>query len=129
MEDQSMEINQELLEIAMGIIVDAGDARTHIAEGFSAIAKGEFEICETQIQEAKNLLAAAHNRQTEVIQNECGGKATQHSLIFIHAQDTLMTINSELNVCRQILEINREQNKRFEKIEESLRFLMESKGV
>ena len=38
--------------------------------------------------------------RTEVIQSQVGGENMEYSLLFIHAQDTLMTINTELRMAK-----------------------------
>ena len=47
----------------------------------------------------------AHNAQTEVIQGEARGEKTELCLLFIHAQDTLMTIMSELNMAGEMIQM------------------------
>jgi len=97
--------SQEIMDVAMSIIMDAGDARLEIMNFFRAMAAGNFEECEVKLPEARQLLAKAHSRQTEIIQSESEGALREHPLLFIHAQDTLMTVNSELNICSQMLGI------------------------
>ena len=41
--------------------------------------------------------------QTEVIQGQVSGEDVEYSLLFIHAQDTIMTINSELRIISKLL--------------------------
>ena len=40
----------------------------------------------------------AHVQQTQIIQDEAKGFHHEINILFIHAQDTLMTIMSELNM-------------------------------
>jgi len=47
----------------------------------------------------------AHNAQTEVIQNQVSGENTEYSLLFVHAQDTLMTITTELRMVQKMIPI------------------------
>ena len=98
-------MDQGMVDAAMGIIMNAGDARLEIANCFEAITEGDFRRCDPLLAEAKRLLAKAHGLQTDIIQDEVDGVLHQHPLLFIHAQDTLMSVNSEMNICRQMLEI------------------------
>lgn len=110
-------LDQEMVDAAMRIIMDAGDARLAIRDAFGAMAESDFEGCEEKLETARALLAKAHGEQTEIIQGECEGNLRQHPLLFIHAQDTLMTINSELNICRQTLRICTNYEKRLAQLE------------
>lgn len=111
-------IDQEMIDAAMNIIVDAGDARLAIGDCFKSIAEGDFDACEERLLEARRLLAKAHGQQTDIIQSEGEGELRQHPLLFMHAQDTLMTINSELNLCRQMLAICQNYERRLRALED-----------
>ena len=117
MKDEQFELDPEMIEAAMGIIVDAGDARLVIGECLKLIEQADFEDAEAKIAEARALLAKAHGQQTAIIQSEGEGRLRQHPLLFIHAQDTLMTINSELNLCRQMMGIFRRYEERLDALE------------
>ncbi len=98
-------IDPEMVDVAMSIIVDAGDARLALGGCFKALAVGDFDAFDAKMLEARHLVAKAHERQTRIVQSEGEGKLRQHPLLFIHAQDTLMTVSSEMNICRQMREI------------------------
>ena len=42
-----------------------------------------------------------------MIQDECRGNPTELSMLFMHAQDTVMTIISEVNMIRLMIRMNR----------------------
>ena len=98
-------LDQKIVEVAMNIITEAGDARLLINESLSCIENSDFAAADAKIVMARKLLAKAHGMQTDVIQNEGDGDLRQCSLLFIHALDTLMTINSELNMCRKLRDL------------------------
>ena len=92
----------EMNAIALEIIMQAGDARQCVAEALRAAAGGRYAEINNHLDEAKKLLAAAHSRQTQIVQSEGEGTSHEHTLLFIHAQDTLMTIYSEMNMVRRL---------------------------
>ena len=102
---KSTMIDQKIVDIAMEIITEAGDARLLINEALSCIENSDFSTADEKIISARKLLAKAHGMQTDIIQSESEGEKHQHPLLFIHAQDSLMTINSELNMCRRLRDI------------------------
>jgi PTS system cellobiose-specific IIA component len=110
-------LDQQLVEAAMNIIVEAGDARKVVWEAYKAIADGDFEITDTKLAEAKTLLTKAHGMQTEIIQAEARGETRSPTILFVHAQDTLMTINSEYYTCREISKVAKKLQQRLTDLE------------
>lgn len=99
------EQENELIEVAMQIILHAGDARIKTEEALEKAKQFDYEGAKTSLSEAKECLRLAHVSQTEVIQNETRGKTYEPCLLFSHAQDTLMTIMSEEKLAEQIVDL------------------------
>lgn len=100
-----MNEENELIPVAMQIILHAGDARLKITESLSQAKKFEFEESSKLMEEAEKAITLAHKAQTEIIQNEASGEEYPFSLLFAHAQDTLMTINSEVRMAKEMIDI------------------------
>lgn len=98
-------IEDKLVNAAMEIILNAGDARLHIAEAIGAMAENHFELASEKLKLAQKEMSKAHGIQTDMIQGEARGEKLDYSLLFSHAQDTLMTINSELNLTKQMYKV------------------------
>lgn len=101
------DFENKMVEAAMAVIVSAGEARDFCKEALQCARQGNFEEAEAKLKEAKDSITEAHNGQTEVIQAEMRGEETKISLLFIHAQDTIMTITSEINMAAEMLEMYR----------------------
>lgn len=99
------EEENELIPVAMQIILHAGDARNKITEALRCAEKFDFVQSETAMKEAEREITLAHNAQTEIIQNEASGISYGFSLLFSHAQDTLMTIHSEIRMAKEMVKI------------------------
>lgn len=95
----------ELINVAMNIILHAGDARTDTELALKLVKDFDFKGAKSKIKDAKENIRLAHASQTEVIQNESSGKSYSPSLLFTHAQDHLMTINSEVKLAEHIIEL------------------------
>ena len=97
---------------AMDIIMSSGDARLHASKAMDHIAKGELD-------EADKLQAEAHNVQTEMIQGDIrgGDEKMGYYVLFAHAQDTLMTIQVEINMTKSMLKIAKNYEKRLADLE------------
>ena len=93
----------KFIDAAMGIIMSAGDARNNAKESLDALLAGDEAKADELLAEAKKNLIEGHRAQTEIIQEEARyemttKKSSQIPLLFIHAQDTIMTIMSEVNL-------------------------------
>lgn len=89
----------------MEIILQAGDARVFLTQAMGKVADGEYDEAEVLLKQANEKLVIAHRIQTKKLQEEAEGEQSQYSILFTHAQDTLMTINSEYNIYKEILNI------------------------
>lgn len=94
-----------LNETAMMVIMDACTGRDKIDDSLACMGRFEFEKAEELLNEADKSILAAHVAQTQVIQSQASGEDTEYSLLFIHAQDTLMTAHSELRIAKLLLPI------------------------
>lgn len=90
-------MDDELTTIAMQIILAAGDARNKASEAVDRLLADEEDAVDALIAEARADLQEAHRAQTGVIQAEAAGTKHEITLLFVHAQDTLMTITTEVN--------------------------------
>lgn len=118
-------MNETVVQSAMQIILHAGDARVACKQALDAIAAGDFDEAKAKIKESQKKITEAHKVQTDAIQDEmrratgeiCEGECSEYSLLFTHAQDTLMTIYSEINIAKQLLKIFTAYEKRIAAIE------------
>lgn len=110
-------MDEKTLESAMSIIMNAGDARLLCKEALTAIADQDFILANEKMKEAQKKITEAHRTQTDAIQGETRGEKAEYSLIFAHAQDTLMTIYSEINIAKQMIKIFENWEKRLKRLE------------
>ncbi|RGC53359.1 PTS lactose/cellobiose transporter subunit IIA [Absiella sp. AM29-15] len=107
-------MENELVSVAMQIILHAGDARIKVETALKQAKQFNFTQAKETIQEAEECIHQAHISQTEVIQNETRGKTYEPCLLFAHAQDTLMTIMSELNLAKELIDFFEIMNNKIE---------------
>lgn len=100
-------MEEKLINVAMEIILHAGDARNLAVQSMNMELEGKKEAAQQLLQEAKECIKLAHLVQTNIIQEEARGQRMDICLLFIHAQDTLMTIVTEINVMEQMIKMNR----------------------
>lgn len=98
----------------MEIIINAGDARELISETLDNVADFDYKSAEENMEKAKEKLVIAHRLQTAKIQQEAEGKKIEYSVLFTHAQDTLMTINSEYKLTAHLIKVLKKRDERKE---------------
>lgn len=94
--------NNEIELISMQMILNAGDARLLIKEALDLVIESKFSQSETKLEEAQDKIKIAHQAQTSLIQGEAAGIKQEYSMLFAHAQDTFMTVYSELHMARKL---------------------------
>ncbi|MFT8351947.1 PTS lactose/cellobiose transporter subunit IIA [Clostridium saccharoperbutylacetonicum] len=101
----------EPLEMAiMNIIINAGDCKNHAYMALNFVNEGKYEEADKEIVLANDALSKAHDSQTEMLQKEAAGEKIELSVLFVHAQDHLMTAITEKNLIQQIMELRKVVN-------------------
>lgn len=111
-------MNEETMQNAMQIILHAGDARLKCKEALDYVSNFDYENADAKLKEAYAEITKAHKVQTDAIQGETRGEKSEYSLLFAHAQDTLMTIYSELNIAKQMISVFKNYETRIKNLEE-----------
>lgn len=102
---------------AMQIIMHAGDARMMTMEALTALNNFDIETAKTKMVDANKEIVEAHKIQTEAIVDETRGIPAEYSVLFSHAQDTIMTVYSEMNIAQHLIKITAALDERMKKIE------------
>lgn len=92
----------EIVQVAMAMILHAGDARTALMEGYDLLENDQFEAADAKMTEAQDLLNQAHGYQTKIVQKEATGEEIPYSPLFSHAQDTMMTIQAQFILSKKL---------------------------
>ena len=92
----------DLEKASMEIILHAGNARTYVMEALECCVNDKSDESKHLFNEAKSEITLAHQVQTEVIQTMID-KHNEYSVLFSHAQDTLMSIMTEINLAEKMM--------------------------
>ena len=87
-------------QVIFEIIISAGNARALAYDALKCAEDGNFEEAESLLKQSDEEVSKAHKAQTGVVQKEAAGEKVEVSVLFVHAQDQLMTTLSE----RQLIE-------------------------
>ena len=107
-------MDERLVNTAMQMILYAGDARTQIAKAGNLASEFKLEEAEEMLKKAQENILSAHKTQTALIQEEADGKKVETTILFNHAQDTLMVTGSEYNMMKQMLNLTKSLLKRLD---------------
>ena len=101
-------MDNKIVETSFDIIFNAGEARTECERGLKALEELDYETAENHLKTANEFIVKAHTKHTEILQSYIGEMEGQpFSMIFSHAQDTLMTINSEILIAKHLIKISK----------------------
>ena len=91
-------IDEKQYETAMGIITNAGTAKSCALMAIDEAAESNFEEAEKLLAEASRSMHAAHDVQMDMISSEAKGSSVDLSLILVHAEDhlTMAIVTSDL---------------------------------
>lgn len=95
----------ELIPVAMDIIMHAGDARLENRKALQSVKSMQFDEASEHMGKAREEITLAHRAQTIIIQSEASGICYEYSMLFNHAQDTLMCVNSEIELTQEFIDI------------------------
>ncbi|MEU8764694.1 PTS lactose/cellobiose transporter subunit IIA [Streptomyces sp. NPDC048659] len=88
-------MDERLAQTSMQILLHAGDARTLIGQALTAVEDDRFDTARRLLAQAKAEIGRGHHVQTGIVQGEARDEQQVYSVLFTHAQDTLMTVMSE----------------------------------
>ncbi len=100
-------MEEKVIQIATMVIIHAGNAKARVQKALKAAESGDLAAAERELESAGEEIQAAHRTQTEIIQAEARGESLGLSLLLTHAQDTLMTAMSEVNMATHMLTLYR----------------------
>jgi PTS system cellobiose-specific IIA component len=89
------------------IILHAGNARAEAYDALAAARSGDFAAAAAHMARAEEEVGVAHHAQADVIQREAAGEKQEISLLFVHAQDHLMTAIAEKSLISHMIDMEK----------------------
>jgi len=100
-------MDEKNLEAIMGLIMNAGNAKSDAMEAIYAAKKGEFDEAEAKVASAEQSITKAHQSQTSLLTQEAQGEHMAITLLTVHSQDHLMTAITFIDLAKEIIDIYR----------------------
>ncbi|AUV00907.1 PTS N,N'-diacetylchitobiose transporter subunit IIA [Phytobacter ursingii] len=98
--------NDALEEVVMGLIINAGQARSLAYNALKQAKLGDFETAKTLMEQSHAALHEAHRVQTQLIESDEGQGKIKVSLVLVHAQDHLMTAMLARELISELIELH-----------------------
>lgn len=100
------EIDEKFMEENVFPIISlAGESKSLAYEALRLAKENKFEEADRKMEEADKILLQSHEYQTNLITKEADGEKFNINMLFIHAQDHLMTAMSEKNLIKELINI------------------------
>lgn len=98
---------ENMEQIIFEIISYGGTAKAIVYEAIEAAQNGDFVKAEELLKEADENLVHAHQIQTNLIQAEARGDHYDVTVLFVHAQDHLMTAMEVRSLAENLIHMNK----------------------
>jgi PTS system cellobiose-specific IIA component len=102
----TQESSDALEEVVMGLIINAGQARSLAYSALKQAKAGNFDTARTLMAESHAALNSAHRVQTQLIESDAGEGKMKVSLVLVHAQDHLMTAMLARELIAELIELH-----------------------
>lgn len=96
---------EDNMQVVMGIIMQAGNAKAAAMQAITAAKTGDFDKADEFVKQANKDLVNAHNVQTDMLTKEAQGDHVKVDLYMVHAQDHLMTAITFIDLAKEIVEL------------------------
>ncbi|MBA4492999.1 PTS lactose/cellobiose transporter subunit IIA [Paenactinomyces guangxiensis] len=96
--------------VAFNIISNVGTAKSMIMEALYASREGKFEEAEVILKESRNYLSLGHKAHAELIQKEASGEHLPFSLLIMHAEDQMMSVETIADLVAEMINMYKEMN-------------------
>ncbi len=83
-------MNEQVMLQAFSLISDAGEASSKFIAAMQDAENYAFDKANELMKQGNESLVNAHQKQTQLLQEETRGNGTEVSLLMVHAQDHLM---------------------------------------
>ncbi|GIN62052.1 PTS cellobiose transporter subunit IIA [Robertmurraya siralis] len=98
-------VDETLEMIAFQIISNVGSAKSIAMEALYAAKEGDFVLAEEKLVESKKYLVEGHKIHTSLIQREAAGNKVEFSMLFMHAEDQLMSTETISELVKEMIEM------------------------
>lgn len=96
---------EELQQAAFEMIAVIGEAKSLFFEAVMHARNNQLKEAKTCIEKGSKVLNTAHQHHFKFIQKEACGEALPYSILFMHAEDQLLTTAVIKDMCEQLIDV------------------------
>ncbi|PKR83798.1 PTS lactose/cellobiose transporter subunit IIA [Heyndrickxia camelliae] len=104
-------VDENLDMISFQMISNVGTARSLAMEALFAAKGGDYALAEEKLEESNKYFVEGHRVHAGLIQKEASGDKVEFSLLFMHAEDQLMSTETIVLLVKEMVEMYKRLNK------------------
>ncbi len=98
-------------QVSFTIIAHAGEAKGKAMAAIKCAKEGNYKKAQELIVESEKSLAIASHTHMDIISAEAAGEKITIPVLFMHAEDQLLTTETVILLSKEIIEIHEKINK------------------
>ena len=102
-------MKERMQEIAFQMIAQVGMAKSSYVEAMHLSREHKFDDAKNKIKEGDDFFKEAHHLHFELVQKESQGEDLPFSILFMHAEDQLLSTETIKIMAEEIIELRKEQ--------------------
>lgn len=104
-------MKEELQTAAFQIIATVGEAKSLYVEAMYAARESDFETAEAKLEEGSKVYSQAHTFHFDLVQKEANGEDLPFSILFMHAEDQMLTTETVKIMAEEIVHLRKDMVK------------------
>lgn len=96
---------EEYYEAAFQMISNVGVAKSLAVEAIYAAKEKNYELAEEKLNESNHYFVEGHKSHSSFIKREAEGEKLEYSMIFMHAEDQLMSVETITILAKEIINL------------------------
>lgn len=101
---------EELQKAAFEMIAIIGEAKSLFYEAINHARNNQIKNAKECIEKGNKVLNKAHQHHFKFIQKEASGESLSYSILFMHAEDQLLTTAVVKDMCEQLIDVYEDMN-------------------
>lgn len=94
-------------QVSFGIITEAGSAKSSAMEAVFAAKAGNYSEADEKMKQANEEIARASHMHFDVITAEAQGKQLEFKVLFLHAEDQLLSTQTLILLAQEIIDLHK----------------------
>lgn len=97
-------------KLSFGLIVKVSEAKNFAFEALNLAKKNKKKEAETKLGQARKAIGEAGHMHMDVVSKEAQGEDIKFSVLFMHAEDQLLTVQTLIDIFNEMIEQQYEIN-------------------